>query len=105
MFVVLTSSLLNGPVVNFSASFTATGSYDSGIGVWNWGVGSQEVLGINNLTLVSQSISGSSIEGIVQSTLNFASFDINNECNNILTQYISGSNINTLFSSKGVTLG
>lgn len=105
MFLVITSSILNGPIVNFSASFTATGSYDADLGAWNWGVGDQSILAINRLTFVTQSLTGSDVQNYIQTTAQIAHFDINNECNNMLTHFISSSNVVDLFSVKGVTLG
>lgn len=105
MFLVITSSLTNGPIVNFSSSFTYTGSYNPNTGFWEWGLGEQNILSINKLTYISSSLTSSAMQGVIDSTAQVAGFDINNECNNILTNFISSSNIVDLFSSKGVTLG
>lgn len=105
MFLVITSSLTNGPIVNFSSSFTVTGSYDPGFGSWTFGVAEQNIISINKLTYISSSLTGSDMQGVIDSTAQVAGFDIVNECNNMLTDFISSSNINSLFASKGVTFG
>lgn len=105
MILVITSSILNGPIVNFSASITATGSFDPGFGSWAWGVGEQSIISVNELFYISSSLTGSEVQSLLSLTDYYAGFNIPNECDNILTDFISGSNITDLFSSLGVTLG
>lgn len=100
--LVLTSSLINGPIVDFSASFEATRSLSGGL--FYWGVGTQSIADINQLTVISSSLTGSSKNAYIFTISQSANFSIVNECNNLLTTFISSSNIKNIFTASGITL-
>ena len=99
-FLVLTSSLENGPIVGFSGSFTIT--KPSGAPAWTSNTHSIE--SIASLTIVSASLSGSDVNNYVLFTSASTHVDINRECDRILDTFISGSNFLALMPSVGLHL-
>lgn len=101
MFLVITSSLGNGPIVNFSASFNATRSLVSGS--FAWGESTQSISQLNQITIISSSLSESAVNNYVR-TLSQSHINLINECDLILSSFVTGSNIKNLFTGSGITL-
>jgi len=102
----VSESLVNGPIVNFSASVTVTSSL-SASGAGNkvvWGASSYGVTGYNTLTLVDQTISGSNLQSFIELTKIYAGIDIGAICTDTVITYITGSNLIALFATNSIIL-
>ena len=100
MFLVLTSSLANGPIVGFSGSFTAT----KPAGAPAWAANSQSIAEISQLNLISSSLSGSDLNNYVFVTSASTHVNIRGECEKILSAFTGSADIVAIFSSMGINL-
>jgi len=102
LFLVITSSLTHGPIVDFSCSFQASSSLSGGMPAWR--EVTHSISKINRLVIVSSSLTGSSVDNYLTSLSQSGVNSIPTECNSILTSFISSSNIPNLFTGSGITL-
>lgn len=102
----VSESLVNGPIINFSASVTVTSSLSASSDGSQiiWGASSYGVTGFNTLTLVDQTISGSNLQAYIEITKQYVGINIGAICTDVLTNYISSSNLIALFASNHITL-
>jgi len=85
MFLVITSSLVNGPIVDFSCSFQATRSLSAS--AWIWGESTQSISQINRLGIVSSSLTGSDVSNYLFEVSRSSHVNIVMECDKILSNF------------------
>lgn len=102
LFLVLTSSIVNGPIVDFSASLQLTRSFSGGIFVW--GESTHSIASIDRLTVVSESLSGSNVVNYIFALSQSSHVNLNNELASIYSSFASGSDLSAKFPPLGITL-
>lgn len=100
---VVSESFNNGPIISFSASLEATrsvGEFSTTWGISNYEITSFNRIRLNNVTTTTSS----NILGWFGASEIYAGVDYEATCSQILTNYITGADVYTLFSSSGVLL-
>lgn len=103
LYFVVSESFTNGPIISFSASLEATKS-TAGETV-TWGISNYEIVSFNRMRLntVTTNDETNILNWFASSETN-AGINYEATCSQILNDFITGSDVYTLFSSSGVLL-
>jgi len=90
-----TESFTNGPIICFNGTVTATSSLSASNGgrYVIWGASNSGLTGYNYLTLIDQTLTGSSLSTFIELSNQLAGVDFGAYCEDIIDTYISGQNL------------
>jgi len=101
-----TESFTNGPIICFNGTVTATSSLSASDGgnYVVWGASNSGLTGYNYLTLVNQTLTGSSLSTFIELSNQLAGVDFGADCEDVIDTYVAGQNLYDLFEAHNIIL-
>jgi hypothetical protein len=101
-----TESFTNGPIICFNGTVTATSSLSASDGgnYVVWGASNSGLTGYNYLTLIDQTLTGSSLSTFIELSNQLAGVDFGAYCEDIIDTYVAGFNLYDLFAAHYIIL-